>query len=163
MSVTFGHDWDEFLKMAEPVAFKERLTSAAVRNLQTVGREAVREAHAMIRAKEYEPNSLVTLEGKKPRTTPLINHNDLFGSIKSMVVRSLEDGTPGAIIGANKRGLKGQNIVLKLHEGVPKRSGSGWFIPPRPFLTRPANSPRVQRLLLKAASDTVDQAMGGTK
>ena len=161
MSVTFGHDWDEFLKMAEPIGFAKRLTSAATRNLQVVGREAVREARAMIRAKEYEPNSLVTLEGKKPRTTPLINHNDLFGSIKSVVVQG--DGMPEAILGANKRGMKGQNIVLKLHEGVPKRSGSGWFIPPRPFLTRPANSWKVRRALHVAARKTVEQATGGTQ
>jgi len=158
--MTFGGDWDKFANAMGP-AFERNLGDAAVGELNRVGRIAGRVARRMIRSKAYAKNAPKTIALKRNSTTPLVNHGDLLGSIRHQVMRWETEINHDLvlILGANKKDPSGQNIAKKLSDGVPSKRGPGWFIPPRPFLSRPTRDPEVTKALQTAAWKSVRAAV----
>jgi len=152
--MTIGGDWDKLIGAMGP-EFEKNLETAAVDELNRVGRLAVRVAKKMIRDREYAKNAAKTIAMKRGSTMPLVNHGDLRTSIRHVLAGRKE---MSAIVGANKKDLAGKNIAKKLSDGV-RGKGGGWFIPPRPFLSRPLQSAEVQKGLQAAALETVRKAI----
>lgn len=151
--MTLGGDWDRFINATGP-GFDAAFQKVAKDELNAVGRMTVRAARAMIRARKYAPNAQRTIDGKHGSTLPLVDTNEMVNRIR----HQLEPGL-GVRIGTNRTDERGENIAKKLHEGVRRKGGNGWFIPPRPFLTKPANDPVVQKALRDAGMRAVRRAL----
>lgn len=154
----FGPDWQKFLDAMDPAKFRQRFDKEAREGLATVGRAVVREAKQLIRDKAYAPNAQRTIDGKHGSTTPLVDTNEMVNNMRFQTGKDPEGNF--VTIGTNRRDDRGDNVAVKLHEGVRGRGPGGWYIPPRPFLRRPATSTNTKNVLSKAASEAAKRAMG---
>jgi hypothetical protein len=174
--VSLSEDWQKFVDRFDPIRFKRQLGEEAVKGMQKVGRTSVRVARKKVKGREYAENAPSTIKAKGS-SMPLVNHGDLVGSIGFDVVQA---GDVIMELGANKsvQGKKGRvNVAAVLHEGVkgvsrrhfgmvgPTRgvsidfSGSGWTIPPRPYLQNAVDSQEVQDEFEKVVGEIVGEAV----
>lgn len=174
--MSLSGDWQKFVDNFDPIRFKRRLGEEAVKGMQKVGRTAVRVSRKKIKGREYAENAPSTIK-RKGSSTPLVDNNDMVGSIGSDVYQA---GDTIMQLGANRseQGKGGRvNIAAVLHEGVrgnsrrqfgmvgPTRgasidfSGSGWKIPPRPYLQNAVDSQEVQDEFEKTISEIVGESV----
>lgn len=174
--MSLSQDWQKFVDNFDPIHFKRRLGEEAVKGMQKVGRTSVRIARKKIKGREYAENAPSTIKAKGS-SVPLVDNNDLVGSIGSDVYQA---GDTIMELGANRseQGRKGRvNIAAVLHEGVrgtsrrqfgmvgPTRgasidfSGTGWRIPPRPYLQTAVDSQEVQDEFEKVIGEVVGEAV----
>lgn len=153
-------DWDRFIKAMDPKRFRAAFDAEATRAMQATGREVEREARKAIRNREFAPNAQATID-RKGSSTPLVDSNEMVNRIRSVAGKDAEGYF--VTVGTNRKvsGKGGEvNIAAVLHEGVKKRSGGGWRIPPRPFLRKPAQSPVVKAAMKRHVQDATKRAMG---
>jgi hypothetical protein len=147
--------------MLDSRKFMAAFMPVAERELRRTGMYLQVNARRLITAKVYAKNHPKT-EKRKGSTTPLVDDNDLFGSINYDVKRDPRSILM-VILGANKKSESGHNIARTLHEGT--KDGS---IPKRDFLGRALALPGSRRSFklalgksMKKTAETIKAAAAG--
>lgn len=112
--IKLSREWASFLDTLDPKAFKTRLAKGSAIAGSRVGRWFEREARKRIRAKDYAPNSPVTVI-LKGSSTPLVDRGDLFQGL------TYDQPDPYTVrLGVMRRavGDQGVNVAAILHEGA---------------------------------------------
>jgi len=130
--------FDALEAMLDPKVFFPIFMANATTRLNRTGMIAGVVARRLIKARAYAANKQSTIDAKGS-STPLVNHADLFGSIRHEVKQDPE-AILMMLLGASKRSETGHNIARTLHEGT--KDGK---IPPRHYIARALQDARVLR------------------
>lgn len=134
-------------------------------NKKVLQRSALKAKEAIVRnmragggmySRSFAPNSPTTI-ALKGSSSPLIDHGDLIGSIQTKMIDSNT-----SFAGVLKKHPSGANIAEILNFGT-NRAGRGnkVVIPPRPFITEVAESPKLKKEVEELVEKTYREAIKG--
>ena len=152
--------WQAFARALDPDAFRQRLDGQLRRAHARIGRRFVVTARKAINAKNYTPNSAVTVL-MKGIDKPLVDSGELLGEIDYDV---RDDARRQGVHVGLIRAKSGQELVDRatfLHDGATLHTDDGSIvrIPARPFLLEPLNDPAFVRFVRETWSDAVRSSL----